>query len=1024
MRWLVSLSLRLRVVVVAVTAILMVVGIQLIRKTPLDVFPEFAPPLVEIQTEAPGLSTTEVEALITVPIEYAMNGTPWLTTIRSKSVLGLSSVVLLFQDGTDLMEARQLVQERLARVGPMLPEVADPPVMLSPLSSTSRVLKIGLSSEKLSQMDMTILAKWTIRPRLMAVPGVANVAIWGQRDRQIQVLVDPYRLHANNVTLNEIIRIAGDAALLEGGGFIDSPNQRLSVSHVSPVKTPEDLARIVVKYENGASITIGDVSEVVEGFPAPIGEAVINDAPGILLIVEKQPWANTLEVTRNIELTLDALRPGLQDIEIDPTIFRPAGFIEMSIENLNRALLIGCLLVIIVLAFFLYDWRTALISALALPGSFIVAAIVLHYRGSTIDTMILAGLIIALGELVDDAIIGVENIMRRLRLNLNRKDPEPAFKVVLNSVLEVRSAVVYGSLIVVLVLMPVFFLTGLAGSFFKPLAFSYILAILSSLFIALTLTPALSLLILPKSITQSKDSPVINFLKHGYKKMLPVLIKRPGRVMGFLVILLLLTLIIIPQLGEEFLPNFKEYDFLMHWVEKPGTSLEAMERITERVSRELRAIPGVRNFGAHIGRAEVADEVVGPNFTELWISVDPEVNYESTISKIQEVVDGYPGLYRDVLTYLRERIKEVLTGAAATIVVRVYGPDLAHLEKKAREIGAILSEIGGVVDLKIQPQTMVPQVEVKFRPETASQFGLVPGDIRHAATALIKGAKVGEIYEEQKIYDVVVWGMPHVRQNIDAVRSLMIDTPSGGQVPLKDVANVYIGPMPNQITREASSRRIDITCNVRGRDLGSVAREIESKISSIQFEAGYHPEILGEYAEQQRSRNRIIGVAVIALIGIYLLLYADFLSIRLSLLILLSIPFALTGCIFSVLFSGGFLSLGSIIGFVTVLGIAARNSIMLISHYRHLENEELMPFDINLIIQGASERLAPILMTALTTALALFPIIIGGNKPGYEIEFPMAIVILGGLFTSTALNLLFLPTLYWKYGKKKISQKG
>ncbi|KPK89894.1 acriflavin resistance protein, partial [bacterium SM23_31] len=358
MRWIVSTSLRLRVVVVALMVILLIVGIQIISKTPLDVFPEFAPPLVEIQTEAPGLSSTEVEALITVPIEYAMNGTPWLQTIRSKSVLGLSSVVLLFQNGTDLMQARQLVQERLSRIATMLPVVAKPPVMLSPVSSTSRVLKIGMSSEKLSQMEMTTLAKWTMRPRLMAVPGVANVAIWGQRDRQIQVLVDPYRLHANNVTLNEVINASKDATELQGGGFIDTPNQRLSVTHISSISTPQDLAAITVSFRNGASIRIGDIADVVEGFPAPIGDAVINDAPGILLIVEKQPWANTLEVTRNIESTLEALRPGLPDIEIDSTIFRPAGFIEMSIRNLSRALLIGCLLVVIVLVFFLYDWRT------------------------------------------------------------------------------------------------------------------------------------------------------------------------------------------------------------------------------------------------------------------------------------------------------------------------------------------------------------------------------------------------------------------------------------------------------------------------------------------------------------------------------------------------------------------------------------------------------------------------------------------------------------------------------------------
>ncbi len=499
---------------------------------------------------------------------------------------------------------------------------------------------------------------------------------------------------------------------------------------------------------------------------------------------------------------------------------------------------------------------------------------------------------------------------------------------------------------------------------------------------ALTLTPALSYLLLRNSIIRKNDSPVVNWLKLRYNAILPALIGHPRRVLTSLVTLMVITLIIIPQLGEEFLPNFKEYDFLMHWVEKPGTSIEAMDRITERVSKELRAIPGVRNFGAHIGRAEVADEVVGPNFTELWISVDPEVDYESTVGQIQEVVDGYPGLYRDVLTYLRERIKEVLTGTSATIVVRIYGPDLTILEQKANEVAAAMAAVDGVADLKVQPQTMVPQIEVKFRPETAAQFGLVPGDVRKAATTFIKGTKVGEIYQEQKIFDVTVWGMPQVRHDVGALQEIMIDVPSGGQVPLGTVADIALAPTPNEITREASSRRIDVTCNARGRDLGGVARDIEAAVQGITFNTGYHPEFLGEYAEREQSRNQLIWVSVLALIGIYLLLYADFVSVRLSLLILLSIPFALTGCILSVMISGNSLSLGSMIGFVTVLGIAARNAIMLISHYRHLETEEKMPFNIELIMRGATERLSPILMTALTTGLALLPIVIGGNRPG------------------------------------------
>jgi CzcA family heavy metal efflux pump len=1017
--WLVSTSLRIRVAIVAGMAVVLIVGFRVVSRTPMDVFPEFAPPYVEVQTEVPGLSTAEVEALVTVPIENALNGTAWVQTIRSKSVMGLSSVVLFFKQGVDLQAARQMVQERLALATESLPDVARPPVILQPLSSTSRALKIGVSSKTLSQMEMSTLAKWVIRPRLVSIPGVANVAIWGERDRQLQVLVDPDRLHAHNITLEQIEQAAGDAVELTGGGYLDTPNQRLAVSHISHVKTADDLAQVVVAFRNGSALKLGDVADVVEGFGAPIGDAIINDGPGLLLVVEKQPWANTLVVTREVEAALDALRPGLKELEIDSTIFRPAGFIEMSIKNLNRAMLYGGILAVIVLAFFLYEWRTALISALAIPCSLIIAALILHYRGGTINTMVLAGLVIAIGNVVDDAIIDVENIMRRLRLNRAAGNPKSSFEVVLKASVEVRSAVLYGTLIVVLVLVPVFFLPGLSGAFFRPLALSYILAMLASLLVALTLTPALCLIMLPRASLHPKDSPLVNGLKRGYQSVLPGLIRHPHWAVAILILLLGASGIVLPLLGEEFLPNFKEYDFLMHFVEKPSTSVEAMDRITIRASKELRSIAGVRNFGAHIGRAEISDEVVGSNFTELWISIDPQVDYDATVAEITKAVEGYPGLYRDVLTYLRERVKEVLTGTASTVVLRIFGPDLAVLQEKAKEIAAAIEQIEGIIDLHVQLLTMVPQVEIKFRPQAAAQFGLAPGDVRRAANTLIKGTKVGEIYQEQMIFDCLVWAAPQVRHDITALKELVIDTPTGGHVLLGQVADVYIAPTPNQITREANFRHIDVSCNVAGRDLGSVAREIAAKVEAIEFQTGYHPEILGEYAERQQSKNRLIAVAALSVIAIFLIVYTDFTSIKLALLLMLCLPVALTGSIFAALLSGGVLSLGSIVGFVTVLGIVSRNGVMLISHYRHLQTQEDMPFGEDLIVRGAMERLSPILMTALTTVLALVPIAVGGIRPGQEIEHPMAIVIIGGLVTSTLLTLLFMPTLYWKFAKAK-----
>ncbi|NVO85380.1 efflux RND transporter permease subunit [Hymenobacter terrestris] len=1019
MKWIIESALRLRLVVVILFGVMLVAGLQVVRNTPLDVFPEFAPPYVEVQTEAPGLSTAEVEALVSVPLENALNGTPDVKKIRSKSVLGLSSVVLYFPQGVDINNARQAVQERLARVAPTLPGVARPPVMLSPLSSTSRVLKIGITSDSLTQVEMTTLARWSIRPRLMAVPGVANVAIWGQRDRQLQVLVNPEQLRTLGLTLAEVEKAAADATTLAGGGFIDSPNQRLAVSQSSAIQSAADLAQMPVTFRNGVSLKLGEVAQVVEGFPAPIGDAVINDVPGLLLIVEKQPGANTLEVTRQVEAALEAMRPGLKGLEIDSTIFRPATFIEMSLSNLNKSLLIGCVLVVLVLLFFLYEWRTALISALALPTSLIAAALALRYSGKTIDTMVLAGLIIALGEVVDDAIIDVENIMRRLRLNKAAGSPKTAFAVVYEASMEVRSAVIYGSVIVALVLLPIFLLPGLSGAFFQPLAFAYVLAILASLFVALTLTPALALLLLPKAAEkEAKDAPVVAWLKRHYARLLPSLLARPKRVAWSLTTVAVVSMLLVPFFGQEFLPNFKEYDFLMHWVEKPGTSLQAMSRITIRASKELRAIPGVRNFGAHIGRAEVADEVVGPNFTELWISVDPKVDYEATVAKIQTVVDGYPGLYRDLLTYLRERIKEVLTGTSATIVVRIFGPDLDQLYTKAKEVGSKLEGVEGVVDLKVQQQTLVPQIQVKIKPEAAARFGLSPGTVLQAISTLVKGRKVGEIYQEQKIFDVAVWGQPAVRSDFGAVRELLVGLPGGGAVPLKEVADVRIVPTPNEITREASSRRIDVTLNVLGRDLGSVARDVQTQVDGVAFGAGYHPEILGEYAERQASQNRMALLVCLSLVGIFLVLYTDFGTVRLATLGILSLFFAVSGCLLAAFLTGGVLSLGSIVGFITVLGVAARNSIMLVSHYQHLEREEGMPFGKELIIRGSLERISPIIMTALTSVLALLPIILAGNEPGSEIEHPMSVVILGGVVTSTVLNLLGMPALYWGFGRK------
>lgn len=1010
--WLIEISLKLRLLVVTLALGVVVAGVFSLQNSKMDVFPEFAPPKVEVQTEAPGLSTEEVEQLISIPIETALTSTPFVATLRSKSVLGLSSVVLILERGADLEVARQNVQERLAQAATRLPAAARPPVILPPLSSTSRVLKVGIGSKTLSQMEMSESARWVIRPKLMSVPGVANVAIWGQNNRQYQVLLDPRRLLDQNVSLQQVLTAVGSAVSLGGGGFIDTPNQRLAVRHENWVHSPEDLKRAVVTARSGSTVTLGDVSTVRIGAPPPIGDAIINGRPGLLLIVEKYPWGNTLEVTRGVEAALKALEPGLPEMEIDTTIFRPATFIETALSNLSGALWIGCAMVVLVLLVFLGDVRSALISAVAIPVSLLSAVLMLIALGESINTMVIAGLAIALGSVVDDAIIDVENITRRLRLNSELADPEPVPMVILKASLEVRSAIVYASAIVVVTITPVFFLDGLAGAFFSPLAFAYTLAILVSLGVALTLTPALCLMGLRIEANNSKSHRISAWLQTTYLGLLEKVVRKPALALTVLLVALATTLLAIPQFGQEFLPHFKETDFLMHWVEKPGTSLEAMRRITVRASDELLTIPGVRNFGSHIGRAEAADEVVGPNFTELWISIEPNVDYAATVEKIQEVVAGYPGLHRDVLTYLRERIKEVLSGAGASIVVRISGPELDGLRRSAHAVSDAMAEVSGVTDLKVEAQVLVPQISIQMRPEKAVLYGLSEGDLRRAESVFLSGLKVGEVYEGQAVQDVVVWSEPSVRDDLTALRELLVETPNGDRVPLGEVADIAIVPAPNAIVREGATRRIDVSCNVDGRDLGSVAQEIRAKLKSVKFESGYFPETLGEFEAQEAAQKRLAALALLSLLVILVLLQSDFDSPRLVAVVFLSLPFSLIGGVVGIALSGGVISLGSIVGCVAVLGIAARNGIMLVSHYRHLQEDEGCTFGLELVLRGASERLAPILMTALTTTLALLPIALGGNLPGYEIEYPMALVILGGMVSSTVLSLFLLPVLY------------
>ncbi|HYX83728.1 MAG TPA: efflux RND transporter permease subunit [Gaiellales bacterium] len=1029
MRWIVRSSLHFRFIVVAVAVGMVAFGATRVSNMPVDVFPEFAPPFVEVQTEGLGMSTQEVEQLITIPMEQTLNSTPGLDTMRSATVPGLSAITLIFRRGTDPLEARQLVNERVATAIPSLPSSAGIPWTLQPLSATSRALKIGITCDHCNLTDLSMIAYWTIRWRLMAVPGVANVVIWGDRWQQLQYQLDPEKLRAHGITVDHAMSVTSDAldfgllkytdaAKNRVGGFIETPNQRLGIHHVLPVFTPAELGKVTVsgKYRaDGSPLQLADLGTPTWGHQPLFGDAVINDHQGLLMVVEKFPWANTLDVTRGIDQALDEMRPGLPGIHMDNHIFRPAEFIEISISNLSDALLLGTLFVVVVLVAFLFEWRAALISLAAIPLSLMAAALVLYATGATINTMVLAGFVISVGVVVDDAIIDIENIVRRLRQNRASEAPRPVMSVVLDASLEVRRAIVYATLIIVLAVVPVFFITSVSGAFFRPLVSSYGLAVLASMVVALTVTPALALLLLGRAPLDERQPPLVRALQRAYTAALARVVRTPTVVLAATAATLVAGVAATPYLGESLFPTFKERDFLALWVTRPGTGHQEVVRIVERASRDLRSIPGVRGFGAHIGRAVQGEEVNGINFAENWISLSPHADYDKTLARIRGTVAAYPGLFREQTTYLNERIDEVLAGSSEAITVRIFGPSLEVLREKAHQVHAALRGIPGIVDLRTELQVDVPYIRVKPDLEKAAKYGLKPGDIRREAATIVAGDEVSDLHVDGKVYDVMVWSVPKARRDVQSIRDLLLDTPGGGHVRMAEVADVSVQPTPNRISREDNSRRIDVGMNVRGRDLGSVVADVKKRLATVKFPHEYHAEVLGEFAERAAAQGRLLAFGAAAALGILLLLQTCIGSWRVATFSFLTLPLALVGGVLAAFAAGGVISLGSLVGFLTVFGIAARNGILLINHYQHLEREEEEPFGLELVLRGSRERLAPILMTALATGLALVPLVMSGEIPGAEIEYPMAIVILGGLATSTLLNLFLVPTLYLRF---------
>jgi CzcA family heavy metal efflux pump len=1030
MRSIIQTCLQFRFLIATLAAVLLLVGGIRLRDMPVDVLPEFAPPFVEVQTEALGLSAAEVEELVTFNLEELLHGVPWLQTIRSRSVPGLSSIILVFKPGTDVMRARQMVQERIA-LARFIPNVSKTPVILQPLSATSRVMIVGFSSTELSPLQLGVLARWKIRPALMGVPGVANVAIWGQRERQLQVRVDPQWLRAYDVSLDQIIKTAGNtlwvspltflnASTAGSGGWFDTPQQRFEVRHVLPISAPQDLAQVAIYDTN---LRLGDVAEVVEDHQPLIGEGLTDAGPSLLMVVEKFPGTNTLEVTRGLDSTLNILRPALTGVNIDATLFRATSYIDIALANVSVTLFAGVGLAVLALLALFFHVRTAFISAIVIPLSLVAAALVLQARGATLNMMTLAGLIVALGVIVDEAVVDPHHIARRLRQARREGDRPSAVSIVVQASAEMRRPILFATLIGLLTVVPIFVFGGVFGSLFQPLVLSYALAVVAAMLIALLITPALSLILLSRLPATDREPPLVRWLQRGYSAALTRALRTPLTAPAAMAVLVVAGIGLVPFVRQEgLLPPFQEPQLMIAWEGGPGTSGPEMARITNQVSSELRTIPGITNVGAHVGRAVLGDEVVGINAAKVWVGIAPGANYDATVAAIHEVVDRYPGLVREVQSYTQKSLRQVLTGSTEASVVRIFGTQWPVLRAKALEVQDALSKINGIVDLQSEVLVEEPHVEIQVDLKKAQAHGINPGDVRRAASTLVNGIEVGSLFEQQKAFDVIVWSTPQTRNNITALRELLIDTPSRGHVMLEDVADVRVAPTLNAVNREGVSRRIDVSFNVANRDLDAVTRDVEATLKRVSFPLEYHAELLGENAERRAGQQRVIGAMLIAALGVFLLLQAAFQSWRLASLAFVTLPWALVGGLFAAaLTSGGSLSLGSVVGLLAVLAIATRSGILLVSHLQYLEREEGEPFGYALVVRGTRERLAPMLITFFATALALVPLVAAGHTPGHEIGQPMAVAILGGLVTSTLINLFVLPALYLRVAQPAVA---
>lgn len=1019
---LIRFSIRYYGVVIAIAAMILLVGSYRFATAGLDIFPEFSPKQVIIQTESPGLSSGQVELLVTQQIELAISGVIGLQSVRSESIQGLSIITAIFPETSDIYRNRQLISERLANLSAQLPKGVSPVVL--PLSSSSAtVLTLGLSSERVDLMALRSLADWNIAPRLLAIPGVADVNVFGGDIKQLQIQVDPVQLQRFGLSLDEIIQATSQAANVLGSGFIENKSQRFTIQATGQPSSPEQFAKIIVKRDKGSNITLSEVATITYAPKPPIGAAQIMGKPGIVIMVIAQYGANTLSVSKALEENLRELSPGLskQGITFYPHLFRPADYIERSMGNLSRHLLIGGLFVVIVLYLFLFNVRAAIISALAIPVSLLGAVMVLLGAGVNLNIMVLGGLAIALGEVVDDAIIDTENIFRRLRENRLRPKPLPVAEVINTASLEVRGSVVYASFIVALVFVPLLTLDGVAGRLFAPLGYSYILAILLSLLVALTLTPALCHALLGRYELETKDPPLIKAIKDAYKQWLLTASRNIKQLLTVSIIACLCGFLAFFTIDHKFLPELREGHYIVHTASIPGTSLAESIRIGSQLTGQFMAIPGVESVSQWAGRAERGADTYGSHYSEYEIRLTPNsgAGQQEILDKLRNILGSFPGIGFEANTFLTERVDETISGYTSPIVVNIFGNDLDDLDTKAQAVAKIMQELPGASNVQVRSPPGTPFVQVHLNLDQLNFWGVMPEQVMACLQSAYETTVVGKLFEGNKIFDIAVTLLPEQKTQPLAISDLPIKTLDGTFIRLAQVADIKPNASRYNILRQDAQRKQTITANMVAGDMDDFMQTLKARVfKEITFSADVYPEFAGAAVEQAKARTKLILHSLLAGVGVLILITTAIGNIRHVLLTLANLPFALIGGVAAVILTGAPLSVGSVVGFVTLFGITVRNSIMLLSHCQYLVDHERRAWNLETITLAAQERLPSILMTALVTALAMFPIAFNSDNPGSEIMGPMAAIIIGGLFSSTLLNLLLLPCMLLRYGKR------